>query len=71
MKKYIKSLDRSRSSRGVKPLREKIGKEENKESGFKKKNKSLNKKNVPNIEKKQNNTNIKTVDKKDNKSNKK
>ena len=40
MKKYIKSLDRSRSSRGVKPLREKIYNDEDKNtspSGLKKK----------------------------------
>ena len=61
MKKYIKDLDRSRSSRGIKPLRKKIGeKEDNNKlipSNFKKKNKSLNKSNNnnnPNKEKKQN-----------------
>ena len=61
MKKYIKDLDRSRSSRGIKPLRKKIGeKEDNNKlipSTFKKKNKSLNKSNNnnnPNKEKKQN-----------------
>ena len=61
MKKYIKDLDRSRSSRGIKPLREKIvEKVDNNKyvpSTFRKKNKSSNKNNInnnANKEKKQN-----------------
>ncbi len=61
MKKYIKDLDRSRSSRGIKPLREKIVEkvDNNKHvpSTFRKKNKSKNKNNInnnANKEKKQN-----------------
>ena len=61
MKKYIKDLDRSRSSRGIKPLREKIvEKADNNKyvpSTFRKKNKSSNKSNInnnANKEKKQN-----------------
>ena len=61
MKKYIKDLDRSRSSRGIKPLREKIvEKVDNNKyvpSTFRKKNKSSNKSNInnnANKEKKQN-----------------
>ena len=68
MKKYIKNLDRSRSSRGVKPLREKINNDEDKNttpSGIKKKNKSLNKNNNVNQDKKTNDNNSKNAIKKD------
>ena len=68
MKKYIKTLDRSRSSRGVKPLREKINNDEDKNttpSGIKKKNKSLNKNNNVNQDKKTNDNNSKNAIKKD------
>ena len=68
MKKYIKNLDRSRSSRGVKPLREKINNDEDKNttpSGIKKKNKSLNKNNNVNQDKKSNDNNSKNAIKKD------
>ena len=71
MKKYIKTLDRSRSSRGIKPLRKPI-EDKNNPSSFKKRNKTLNKNNTNNQsnQNKKNNenvTNVKSSNKKDNK----
>jgi sorbitol-specific phosphotransferase system component IIBC len=74
MKKYIKTLNRSRTSRGVKPLRKPI-EDKNNPSGFKKRNKTLNKsntnnqnnQNTQNKKPNENNTNVKNTNKKDTK----